>query len=69
MAWKFVGFEKGFEPLPGIPLECTDEEFESAVAAYEARFGKDAKGSVVKSGLYEKVKARSEQGAVRREES
>jgi len=65
MTWKFVGSEKGLEPLPGIPLEASDSDFEAAVAVYEAQFPDfvtaegvaiSAKGSVKASGLYAKVK-------------
>lgn len=50
--WKFVGDEKGLEPIPGIPTEASDEEFEAAVKKYEARYGREGKGSIERSGLY-----------------
>lgn len=68
--WRFVGDKKGLEPLPGLPLEAPDEEFEEAVKRFEAQFGDrsfpdpehpnktltlKAKGSVERSGLYEHV--------------
>lgn len=53
MAWKFVSTDR--EPLPGIPLEAEDKEFDAAVAIYEAQFGDEGKGSVKKSGLYKRV--------------
>lgn len=55
MAWKFVSTE--WQPLPGIPLEATDKDFDAAVEQYEAQFGPDGKGSVKKSGLYKHVAA------------
>lgn len=59
MAWKFVGDLIGLEPLPGIPLEAEDAEFDEAVDAYESQFGDEGKGSVKASKLYERV-AKSE---------
>jgi len=56
MSWYFVGDKDGKEPLPGIPLVCSDEEFEAATGAYEAHFGTEAKGSVKKTGLYKHMK-------------
>lgn len=51
--WRFVGGERGLEPLTGIgPDALTDEAFEQRVAAYEAQFAEGA-GSVAASGLYE----------------
>lgn len=52
--YKFIGEEKGLEPIPGLPLEASDEEFEAAVAVYEAQFG--APGSVKACGLYQQIK-------------
>jgi hypothetical protein len=71
--WRFVGAEKGMGPIPGIPLEASDEDFESAVNAYESQFGdrsypdpddetktlvRPAAGSVKASGLYEHISDR-----------
>ena len=56
MTWKFVGRERGMEPIPGIPPECSDEEFEAAAERYEARYGPEGKGSVKRSGLYQQSK-------------
>jgi hypothetical protein len=53
MAWKFDE-SKGLEPLPGIPLEAEDKDFDAAVAEYESQF-EDGKGSVKKTGLYKRV--------------
>lgn len=67
MAWKFIGDQRGLEPLPGIPLLATDREFKAAVDIYEAQLedrlvrNEDgdvvetvkARGSVKRSGLYE----------------
>lgn len=55
MPWKFVSTDR--EPLPGIPLEADDREFNAAVEAYEAQYGPEAKGSVKRSGLYAHVAA------------
>lgn len=55
--WRFNS-DKGFEPLPGIPLEAEDETFEAVVTAFEAQFGDEAAGSVKASGLYEHVEER-----------
>lgn len=60
--WRFVGDQKGLEPLPGIPLEASDEDFEAAVKAYEASFGDETAGSVKTSGLYEHVKDKTTRG-------
>ena len=57
MTWKFIGHEKRQNPIPGIPLECSDEAFEAAVERYESRFGPEGKGSVKKSGLYRQTKS------------
>lgn len=54
--WRFVGDQKGLEPIPGLPLEASDEDFEAAVALYEAQFGPEGAGSVAASGLYKHVK-------------
>ncbi len=69
--WRFVGDEKGLEPIPGLPLEASDEDFAAAVAVYEAQFGDrtfvdekgetvvlEAAGSVSRSGLYEHISDR-----------
>ncbi len=53
MTWKFVSTDR--QPIPGIPLQCDDKTFEEAVAAYEAQYGPEAKGSVKRTGLYEHV--------------
>lgn len=51
--WRFVGNQKGLEPIPGLPLEASDEDFEAAVQVYEAQFSDPAAiGSVKASGLY-----------------
>lgn len=56
MAWRFVGYKEGLEPIPGIPIEAEDDEFDKAVEAYELRFGADGKGRVKASKLYERVR-------------
>jgi hypothetical protein len=71
--WRFVGAEKGMDPIPGIPLDASDEVFEAAVNAYEAQFAdrsypdpvdealtlvRPAVGSVKASGLYEHISDR-----------
>ena len=50
--WRFIG--EGIEPIPGIPLEADDDDFNVAVAAYEAGF-EDADGAVKRSGLYKHI--------------
>ena len=66
MTWKFTGGHLSVdprdaskrvlapcEPLAGIgegPME--DAEFEARVARYEAQFGPEGAGSVVRSGMY-----------------
>lgn len=49
--WKFVGDTKGLEPLPGIPLESSDADFEEALKAYGDGTDEEAK-AVKASGLY-----------------
>ena len=56
MTWRFVGDERGVLPIPGIPLECSDEEFDAAVTRYEARYGPEGKGSIKRTGLYKQSK-------------
>lgn len=65
--YRFTGKDKNgnaVEPLAGLPLEADDKTFREAVEAYEAQFedrvveGKvavAAKGSVMRSGLYEHI--------------
>lgn len=56
--WRFVGQEQGKLPIPGLPLEASDDDFEAAVERYEARFGPEGKGAVKRSGLYRHYSAR-----------
>lgn len=56
MTWKFVGHEKGLEPLPGLPLVATDVDFDEALKTYEALNGDGASAAVKASGLYQQTK-------------
>lgn len=53
--WRFVGAEKGMEPIPGIPLECSDEEFRAAERWYASQWPEGViKGYPLRqNGLYE----------------
>jgi hypothetical protein len=56
MSWKFVGDKLGKVPLPGVPLEATDAQFNAALKEYEALNGEGTGAAVKASGLYEQTK-------------
>lgn len=59
MTYRFTGKNKdgvAVEPLPGLPLEASDRDFNEALREYAAFTGdEDAPAAVKASGLYEHV--------------
>lgn len=59
MTYRFTGKDKSgnaVEPLPGIPLEASDKDFNEALHEREASEGEGFASAVRSSGLYEHVR-------------
>ena len=57
--YRFTGKDKNgtaVEPLPGLPLEASDRDFNEALREYEAQHGEGSANAVRKSDLYEHIK-------------
>lgn len=59
MTYRFTGKNKSgdaVEPLPGLPLEASDKDFNEALREREAAEGEGFAAAVRSSGMYEHVR-------------
>lgn len=59
MTYRFTGKDKNgnpVEPLPGVPLEASDKDFNERLRELEEREGEGFASAVRASGLYEHVR-------------